>query len=432
MISRREALVGTSLMFAKSDRRSSETVGPTRPRLQDPSSQDGLVNAVRPEQFYPGVGQGNEEIDTKALEAAWDLAIAANIGRVAPGINDHSSMVDKGPVVELGLGPYRICRPLAAKRGSSPIARIKGAGRFNTRIELVAENFLIDSRRNFVGLDISDLHCHGGRGLLNIDDPAVNLGRGYMIERVDISGFSTVGVRSTSQDQPYFKLRDCRICSNGAPNTIGVELHGFRAGSEISSNTFWDCAYMIKLAPSAGKGPTSPINIVYNDFTRVKYKSGACKAHIWIVPNVSLNSNAGKGILLVGNKHGNERVGQDFNPILIADAQYGEDIDLKHSTDASHGFVCGVSVVKDCANFREDQKYSFIKTFTNNLFAFDLDPLWGSGLPLFVCEYATPNSPLDKSIRRPSNFANLNQTISGSIRGEPISLSNKPTLWNQR
>lgn len=431
MIDRRQALTQFSVTLGAATQVGASTgdiVNDTSKARNAPSGP-----RIRLEDFEDGAGTGNADIDTRAFLQAWRWATNTLRMRVGSDVDDHVTMVDKGPIIELGSGPYLINRSLSLDRGSSALIKIRGLGQFSTRIQLVGDIYLIDSPVNFVGLDLSEFHCVGGKGLLRLSSVEANVGRGYFIEKIHVSNFSESAILSKSQDQPYFKIRDCHFLAKRGANSVAIELRGFRAGSEIISNVFWRSTYMIKLAPQEAKGPTSPINICFNDFTRIDKDTTSnwqCVCHIWIVPNPELSTNDGKGIMLLGNKHGNENISNGFSPMMVADENTNGGVSgVQHSTNTSTGYVCGVTMIKDCVNFSERIQYPLIKSFTRNLFAFDLSPLWGSGIPSLVCEYVFPESPIDNKLARCTSRVDTFPSISAMLNGKKIAISNSPERW---
>lgn len=403
-------------------------------------TRDSLDLVLEPRKFKEGVGVGSETADTDGITMAWAYATNPAYFRTPSASGDRPNMVTKGPVLYLREGEFKYGGtglPMAA--GQSSIATIAGAGQAATRVSLASGGRLIDAENGFVYLEARDMHIVGGDGAIRLRSTAVSANRGAIIERLTMSNYGVCAIEDNSQDNPYFKVRDCIFVGRADADTIGLSITGYRAGSAVEASVFLRNRYHLKLAPSVivgdDKGPATPINVIGNDFIRNPGRQdnglGANTFGIWIVPNADTAQNAGRAILMFSNKHGNENAQAGDAHILVADEGSGTYVgDRKHVTTASTGYLNGIAMQKDNVNFAASPRVGFIKSYTSRLMNFDINPIWDNNTPDYVCEYMSAVAVADLDKRMATNLVSFAQGLSFSEGNPTPRLSNIPGTWN--
>lgn len=403
--------------------------------------REGLDLTFEPRMFKEGVQQGNETADTDALIAAWAYATNPSYFRVPAAAGDRSSMVTKGPTIYLREGEFKFgAAGLPMATGQSSIATLVGAGQGATRVALAAGSRLIDAESPFTYFEARDFHVVGGAGAFRFRSEVVSANRGAIIERLTLSNYTVCAVEDASQDNPYFKVRDLTFVGHAAFDTIGLAIAGLRAGSVVEACAFLRNRYHLKLAPvviSGGpdKGPATPITLIANDFIRNPGRQdngrGANTFGIWIVPNADSADNAGRAILCMGNKHGNENVQPGDAHILVADQEAGTYLgDRMHSTAASTGYVNGLAMLKDNVNFAQSPRVKMVQSYTQRIFNWDLQPIWDNNNPDYVCEYAGTIDPANFDKQMATNRVSFAQGLSFANGNVTPRLSNIAGTWN--
>lgn len=238
-----------------------------------------------------------------------------------------------------------------------------GQGYENTIVTLGASSRLIDTTQPVLSIHVEGLHFSGGLGAFRSSYASDNVSYFRRFENNHFDNYSVCAIDENSSDSPYWKITQNIFYAANSTSTIGVALSNNADKSEISGNAFEKNAFHIKLK-SAGVS----CNVYNNDFIQFEAGTGATRASIWLVPNAT-TTNAGTGLVVSGNKFGNENQQSTDLRILIANEGTGTSNGaILPVYTASTGYVIGINIQanKFVGNYSLPVIYSTTPNLRNN------------------------------------------------------------------
>lgn len=217
--------------------------------------------------------------------------------------------------------------------------RIVGSGVENTRVTVAAGITLLTISGSVYQLDISDISFEAGAWYIQHTSTGTNVQGISRIQRCNFNDYTGGALGSLSSDYPYWRITDNIFRGASALTSKGVVLAGLADGSKIESNAFLANRYNIKLGQGANN-----VYIKNNDFVKFNLSGVNPQVDIWVIPQVG-SPNSGSGLLVTGNKFGNENLTAGDLRILIADEGAGTNsFDKNNSTSVSTGFWTGFNI----------------------------------------------------------------------------------------
>lgn len=282
----------------------------------------------------------------------------------------NASFLDghKGPVF-LKSGDYSAENILDLGVGRNKLV-LRGAGEFCTRVKIPDGQYLYDSDRNPIALEIDRIGFVGGKGLLRLAN-TTDFGRGhYRIKNCVIQGFTECGIAILSPDYGRLDIEGNFFWSAGTGgassdiNGIGIAHAGWADNSFIMGNKFHKLKYGIK----TGRG-ASVYWIMYNSFLRESSMTAGNMIPMWFVPEDSAAANFIGGLRFEYNRFGNEHRVADDMECIIADEDTGSGTDFgsrnAHSTAASTNRMSGLKSRYNWA--RGSSSNALVTSYTSRL-----------------------------------------------------------------
>lgn len=289
---------------------------------------------------------------TQNLNTAWTNATATSITAT---LGEVSFLTGAPNTIFIAAGVYTYTGSPLPRLTVAPI-KIVGSGSAATIIHIPDNQYLFDLAGYISAIDISGIHFVGGAGVYRGQNAGQNVGMFRRWRDVIFSNYTECAVQENGYDMPLFDMQNCILAGLSGQETIGVALSGYQDVSRIVGNAFWRNKHNIKLNTPAiagtDKGPGPNMLISHNDMTAF---TGTTKvSDIWIVPNPDTATNSGYGLVIEGQKFGNENFVTGQKKILIADVDTGVGTDNgsqhTHATTKSDGYV-GLIRLSDC-NFQ--------------------------------------------------------------------------------
>lgn len=317
---------------------------------------------------FGAVGDGVTD-DSVAFASAIAYVNTLAASAVSSGLNVGTAKLLVPP------GDYIVNTGIAA---AAFRCQIVGAGRDVTRIRIAAGQYFLTVSGGISSGRISGISFSGGSGILKHTYTGTNV-QG-ILDMVDnnYQDYTECAICSLSTDFPYIKIKNSLFY--GTTTSKGVALAGYPDLGEIDGNSFLLNRYHLKL----GRGGNN-IKITKNDFIRFANGGGSpILTDIWIVPN-PLQLNSGAGMLIFGNKFGNENLNVVDMRILIADEAAGTNfIDKNHTTTPSTGYSIGVEVTSNYVAGIDNYTKGFVYSYTPNVRSWKVDNFWTVKYPYII------------------------------------------------
>jgi len=327
---------------------------------------------------------GTIENDTKAIQAAWNYLTKKC--RTASHVNFYK--INRGTLY-FPSGIYKYSGdPLKSENGLS--LRIHGQSKESVLIELHQSSYFLEIAGTIDSLTVEDITISGGMGFLYQSYSGINVRAPLLIRNCYFYDYSGCAILSNAVDFPYIRIDGCIFFARDNKEAIGISIGGDLSMGIISGNCFLNNACHLKISP-----PGTNLKIIGNDFIRFK-KSKNPTVDIWLLPALG-KLNAYNGLLVEGNKFGNENRGALDYILLLADQQKEifDRAKFSYLNAPSRGYVIGARFLKNY--FAGVEKGApFLYTFTPNLIGCEFD-VWGFGgsSENYILEYEpglVPNS----------------------------------------
>jgi hypothetical protein len=310
-----------------------------------------------------------------------------NFGATGDGVTDDTAAINNALTYQnsaqialhFPAGNYLYNGTGFATSGNSIV--IFGDGYGVTKITLGATSRFIDTPNLVASINISGINFYGGLGAYRSTYAGVNVAYFRCFENNFFENYTVCAIDQNSLDSPYWKITQNIFFAANSSSTIGVALSTGADKSEISGNAFEKNTVHIKL-----KNAGVACNIYNNDFIQFEAGTGVKRSPLWIVPNPT-STNAGTGLVILGNKFGNETQQSTDYRILIADEGSGTSNGAKLPVyTASTGYVIGVNIQsnKFVGAFSLPVIYSTTPNLRNNNI---LDNIFDGVFPSYIIEF---------------------------------------------
>lgn len=269
-----------------------------------------------------------------------------------------------GPIV-LPSGDFSMQDVLDMGAGRDKLT-LRGQGQFATRIKIPEGQYLYDSDRNPIALDVSGIHFVGGKGVLSLKNE-IEFTRGYYkIHDCCFSDFTEAAIFSASPDFGRWDIRGNFFWARGTDSSditgIGIALAGWGDNSLIELNRFHKVRYGFKL----GRGATVAW-FQHNSFLRSDGMDAGAMTPIWLVPNMAGQQNIG-GLHISKNRFGNEHLHPDDFHIIVADEDMSSGSSFaarRHSTADATGRLSGAIFDRNWASGNSNR--ALVHSYTGRL-----------------------------------------------------------------
>lgn len=340
-------------------------------------------------------GDGSAD-DTEAFNDWWACLMDVTYKRAAAGANELPFMLQKGPLLTIENGCFIYTGPgLDITSSNSFVFNVRGESMLSTKI-ILSSGYLFDFTNNPVRSGLSDMTISGGKGAVRYKSTSRNASGMHLFERLVMSRYTECAIGNNSIDMPYVRVRDSFFYGDVTKDTIGICISGYSAGGVIDNCTFADNLYGIKLALGTNgtttNGPATPFNISRNDWYRTGNRTG--NSHdVWIEPGITTN-NAGRGLVFLANKFGQEFLVEGDTHILLANSGVGLTDNLNndrhHVETTSIGYLSGVRfLANNVINTNGSVVAPMIKSYTPNVGNLYFSDLYDSGMPKYIIEFAS-------------------------------------------
>lgn len=263
-----------------------------------------VVNVKDPRFGAVGIGAAGAALDTAAIIAADTYAQAQAFSGIFP-----TSVPIITAVLYFPPGDYFFNGPSLNFTTNSAIYLL-GAGRQQTRIQIAAGIYLVDTDKLIYSTDVRGIHFNGGKGALRYSGTATNVQGTHVVEDCYFGNYTECAIGNDATDMPYWKIH--RNIFYGTITSIGVSLNGLTDLTTIEDNAFQNNLIHCKI----GTNGTMAM-IRNNDFLRFANGGGTALTDIWLVPG---SQNVGLvGTQILNNRMGNENLSAIDYRILIAD-----------------------------------------------------------------------------------------------------------------
>lgn len=341
---------------------------------------------------------GTLENDTKAIQAAWYYLNEKY--RTASQVNFYK--INSGTLY-FPSGTYKYSgEPLKNENGLS--LRIHGQSKESVLIELHQSSYFIEITGTIDSLTVENLTISGGAGFLYQSYAGFNVRAPLLIRDCYFYNYSECAILSSAADFPYIRIEGCIFFAKDNKSSIGVSIGGDLSMGVIHGNYFLNNACHLKVSP-----PGTNLKIIGNDFIRFK-KAKNTTVDVWLVPAPE-KINAYNGLLIEGNKFGNENRGASDFVLLLADQRQEavDRADFPYLKNPSRGYFIGARFLN---NYYAGVEHGapFLYTFTPNVIGCEFD-IWGFGgsSENYILEYEPGMVPNDSDLE----FLSLNR-ISGA------------------
>lgn len=296
-----------------------------------------------------------------------------------------------------------------------------GAGRESVTIAVAPGHYFLDSNQLWAGLRVEGMVFRGGSGAIRNRYAGSNVTTFLDVADCEFRDYDTCAISSNSSDGPFWRIRQNLFSAANQTTAIGVALNGLTDATVIADNEWQRNLVDIKLALGGNNA-----YVRGNDFVHYgAAEAGLSRASIWIVPNPS-PVNAGAGLLVEGNKFGNEKLGPDDKRILYADELPGDTFGerLPNLDVDSSGYITGHTFRDNLVN--GGAAVPVVYSTTPNLRSSIYGPITLAGTePSAVVEFRTP--PTGCGPEAATNV--LGPVVSPSWNSAPLTASNAPGLF---
>lgn len=271
---------------------------------------------------------------------------------------------------------------------------LTGAGMSESIIVIGDGKYLIDDDTEWGSLLVRNLRTVGGAGVIRNRRTDTMVQLAYTIRDCYFRDYTAAAISTNSSDCPYWTIENNIFWGANSTACVGVALKGLSDNTWICNNKFKTNKVHIKLSEGGNN-----VHIIGNELLR--YDSGTARVDIHVVPDVD-GTNAGTGLFITGNKHGNEnRDASDFN-IVYADELSGTYFGdkLPDMSSASTGYIRGHRIEGAFYDTGGTPVSPVIKSMTSNVFGCQIGPIAIGGTPpTYILEFAgTPSALTDSDV----------------------------------
>lgn len=369
--------------------------------------------------WFGASGDGHSN-DSEAILKAWKFCVSRP---AQPGSKTaYAGSEIGGPALYFPSGNYVFKGGSLGFPLSSRVFAVRGDGANRTRIQVLNDDYFINVS-DLSGCEISGIQFFGGKGTLKVSNDGTNVRGTYLIHDCSFLEYSECAIGHTSSDMPAWRVENNVFFGSDGWASIGVALSGLTDNSSIRANQFQRNHYGIKIRGGYNAYITN------NDFIRYT-KPNKDVADIWIVP---VAGPANQGLVISGNKFGNENLREsDFRILVAAESpSAGSFLSRAHSeADESSEMRLGLLEIRD-NNFvgADGYKRGVISSYSSDIRYLDSKNMFSGAYPKAMVDFPTQfiQSRLNSSnIHDVSQFYDATEALIPPFSTSPVGLAKDP------